>query len=134
MIVLLVSGAFGFFLIRVNSYLTEYILATIESDSGNAVHIDTKPIMKDLKEELHKKDFQFYIQLYLAILIFGLTVAFISIRFSHRVAGPIYRIKTVLDRATLGDFSPRITLRKKDQLKDLAQKLNTLLDTLEKEK
>jgi hypothetical protein len=60
------------------------------------------------------------------ILFFGA----ISIFISHKVAGPLFRIKKSLDKVTQGDLSVVIKLRKWDDLKDLAEHINLLVEEL----
>lgn len=45
---------------------------------------------------------------------------------SHRIAGPIYRIGKYIDLMKQGDYSTCLVLRKKDELKVLAQKITEL--------
>jgi len=44
--------------------------------------------------------------------------------FTHRFAGPLYRFEISLDKMTSGDHSFKIVLRKKDECKSLASKIN----------
>lgn len=60
------------------------------------------------------------------ILFFGV----ISIFISHKVAGPLFRIKKALSQVTKGDLSVVIKLRKWDDLKDLADHVNGLIEEL----
>lgn len=60
------------------------------------------------------------------ILFFGA----ISIFISHKVAGPLFRMKRSLDKVTQGDLSVVIKLRKWDDLKDLAEHINLLIEEL----
>jgi methyl-accepting chemotaxis protein len=60
------------------------------------------------------------------ILFFGV----ISIFISHKVAGPLFRIKKALSQVTNGDLSVVIKLRKWDDLKDLADHVNKLIEEL----
>ena len=55
-----------------------------------------------------------------------------SIFLSHRIAGPIYKIKTVIDKMAKGDLPPSVVLRKNDEFKELAESVNNLLDYLKK--
>jgi methyl-accepting chemotaxis protein len=66
------------------------------------------------------------IELLLAIPI----VFFLGIRQSHRIVGPINRIKRTLEAISNGDFSQRITLRQGDALEDLAKYINTMAESL----
>ena len=49
-------------------------------------------------------------------------------RLTHRVAGPLYRIRTALNRLVDNQPIEPIKLRKNDFLKDLADRVNTLIE------
>ena len=66
------------------------------------------------------------IELLLAIPI----VFFLGIRQSHRIVGPMNRLKRTLEAIGTGDFSQRITLRQGDALEDLAKSINQLAESL----
>ncbi|MFH1836660.1 MAG: hypothetical protein ABH862_00920 [Candidatus Omnitrophota bacterium] len=55
---------------------------------------------------------------------------FIGIRLSHRIAGPIYRIRLYIDSLLKKDYSQGLKLRKKDELKELALKFDQLCSEL----
>ena len=57
-------------------------------------------------------------------------IAWSAFRLSHRIAGPMYRICTSLERIAEGDVSFRIKLRKGDHLMDIEAGLNDVLDRL----
>ncbi len=58
-----------------------------------------------------------------AILI--LIVVFVgALIYSNRIAGPIYRFKTILKLYKLGDYGVEVILRQKDEFKDFAEELN----------
>lgn len=60
------------------------------------------------------------------ILFFGAVSIFIS----HKIAGPLFRLKKSLDKITQGDLDVVIKLRKWDDLKDLAEHINMLVAEL----
>lgn len=62
----------------------------------------------------------------LLILLLGA----ISIFFTHKIAGPVYRFKRVLQEVASGNLGVSITLRKRDELKDLADDLNAVIGEL----
>lgn len=66
------------------------------------------------------------IELLLAIPI----VFFLGIRQSHRIVGPINRIKRTLEAIGNGDFSQRIVLRQGDALEDMAKSINVMCENL----
>ena len=57
-------------------------------------------------------------------------VFFLGIRQSHRVVGPVNRIKRVLEAIGSGDFSQRIVVRRGDALEDVAKSINQMADHL----
>ena len=59
-------------------------------------------------------------------------VYFLGIRQSHRVVGPVNRIKRVLEAIGAGDFSQRIVLRRGDALEGLAKSINEMADSLQR--
>jgi methyl-accepting chemotaxis protein len=60
------------------------------------------------------------------IIFFGA----ISIFVSHKVAGPLFRMKKTLSQVTQGNLNVIVKLRKWDDLKDLAEHVNILVDEL----
>jgi len=64
--------------------------------------------------------------LYLVMVAFLFCVGLWAFIYSHRVAGPIYRIKKNIDELTRGEDIPPVILRKHDDFKDLAASLEKL--------
>lgn len=62
----------------------------------------------------------------IVILLFGI----VSIYVSHKVAGPLYRLKKTLVEVTAGNLNVVVKLRKWDDLKDLADHVNILIEEL----
>ena len=62
---------------------------------------------------------------------FALPVAFVVLAFclvfTHRVAGPIYRFEQTLDRLARGEDIASVKIRKGDELKEMADKLNAVI-------
>jgi len=63
-----------------------------------------------------------------AVLLFSWRILILS----HRLAGPIYRLERDLKDIAKGNFSIRIKFRKKDELKSIAEGINSILDEIEK--
>lgn len=65
------------------------------------------------------------------LLAIGGTVLVISSMFlSHRIAGPLYRFEKVLDSMNAGQLCEIVSLREKDEGKELAVKINHFNATL----
>jgi len=73
------------------------------------------------------------------MLVVGLIPLFILLIFwglilSHRFCGPLDRIEKDLDRILEGDYSIRFKIRKRDGIKSIIDKLNSVLDVLQSKK
>jgi signal transduction histidine kinase len=70
-------------------------------------------------------------QIFFRLICFIFPVIFVitafSIVFSHRIAGPIYRLENTLDRLIRGEDVETLRLRKGDALKEFAEKINSLI-------
>lgn len=62
--------------------------------------------------------------------LFSLLILWFAVLLSHQFVGPLERLEKELDQILAGDSSRRIYLRKKDDLKVIASKINRLLDRL----
>ena len=65
--------------------------------------------------------------LVVSTIILGLCTVVVTLFVSHRIVGPIYRFKKVLDSLGEGDFSISCDIRKKDTLKDVALAFNGMI-------
>jgi len=61
------------------------------------------------------------------LLVLCIVIPF-SLLYSHKVAGPIYRLEQSMELLINGDMDFIITLRKNDEFKYLADKMNALID------
>ncbi len=59
-----------------------------------------------------------------------LVMSFMTIYISHRVAGPVYRLKNILADVAAGNLDVSLSLRKRDDLKDLAEDMDILVNDL----
>ena len=72
--------------------------------------------------------------LFKRLLLIAPLVGILAIVLSHRIAGPIFRIKKTLDEIIQGDYGKRLYLRNTDELKDVAESINKIVELLEKKK
>jgi len=63
----------------------------------------------------------------IVVVIIGLAAIMITLFFSHKIAGPLYRFKKVMEMLEKGDFSSGFKLRRLDQLQDLADTFNSMI-------
>ncbi len=60
----------------------------------------------------------------------GFLVVILSMFLTHRFAGPIFRFEKSIEEMTGGNLNFRVRLRAKDEGKELAEKMNILIDML----
>lgn len=72
--------------------------------------------------------------LYKALTVFGITFFFmiigiliLTMLYSHRIAGPLYRLSQFVKKITEGHLSERVSLREKDVIHPMAEELNELV-------
>lgn len=70
-------------------------------------------------------------QLWLPLAAMFLLLTVHSLLVSHRIAGPLYRFRTVFKAVAEGDLSMRATIRKHDYLHAHARALNEMIEALE---
>jgi methyl-accepting chemotaxis protein len=93
-----------------------------EDASGNKIRVSTTKTVHGVKR------WELVVPPILINNLFMLiVVSVLGILYSHRIAGPVYRINRELGRALDGEAGVRITLRKRDKLRDVATRVNTLL-------
>ncbi len=64
-------------------------------------------------------------------LLFMLLTMAMVFKLTHRYYGPLVSIEKFVDQVADGDYSSRVSLRKRDELQRLATKLNTMATNLE---
>ena len=57
-------------------------------------------------------------------------IVWLGLTASHRIAGPLYRLKQAMKEVTAGDMRVRIKLRDGDQLTDMASIFNAMMERL----
>lgn len=60
----------------------------------------------------------------IVVVIVGFAAVIVTLFVSHKIAGPLYRLKKVMQELENGDFSQDFHIRHLDQLQDLAKTFN----------
>lgn len=81
---------------------------------------------------LRMRDVQGQVIMLLAMLqlVFLAITFLISIFLSHRIAGPLYKLRKALDEISRGNFDQRITFRKNDHFTELQDTFNEMSEHL----
>ena len=67
---------------------------------------------------------------WIVVVIGGSLLVYAALRFTHRIAGPLFRFEKALDNMNAGHLDDFIHLRAKDEGKELADKINGFNDQL----
>jgi methyl-accepting chemotaxis protein len=68
------------------------------------------------------------VSIILQLSVFALLIFGVSLFWTHKVAGPLYRLKNHFGRIAAGDLTPMAVLRQGDQLRQIPELLNKGLD------
>ncbi len=105
----------------VGAVLILYYLSNREiGDSLWSAHLS----IKETRELLENGAKVAGIVTFLAVLIFG----FWSMLDAHRIAGPMHRLKVLLDEVAAGNLTHEIEFRKKDEFQEIAAGVDTLVE------
>lgn len=63
----------------------------------------------------------------IVVILVGLATIAVTLFVSHKIAGPLYRFKKVLETLGKGDFSANFNIRELDQLKAFADAFNGMI-------
>jgi methyl-accepting chemotaxis protein len=84
-------------------------------DNNNQLKIGKTPdIMLDSILSIHG----------ILIIVCGFSILYFVTRFTHKTVGPLFKIGRTIDNMANGDLTSRIYLRKNDECKELADKIN----------
>ncbi|MFH1854690.1 MAG: hypothetical protein ABH815_05200 [Candidatus Omnitrophota bacterium] len=112
-------------LIILGSAITGVLLYIFSSRATTVSLVNTKAVVTSTAEYL----FPLLIQTALIVtLIISVFTIILTLFVSHKIAGPLYRLKKELESIGEGNLNPNFKLRNKDQLHDVA----TTLDGMEK--
>jgi len=60
-------------------------------------------------------------------IIVGITAGILTLLFSHKISGPLYRFKKIMEALEQGDFSSELHIRSADQFHTLADRINGMI-------
>ena len=62
----------------------------------------------------------------LSVTISSITVYILGVRFTHRMAGPVYRLRSNIAEMADGDLGKKVSIREKDYFQSLAAEIDRL--------
>jgi methyl-accepting chemotaxis protein len=105
--------------------ITTGILYFVGKRSTTVSIVDSRVIVRSTADFL----LPILIQTVLAVVVIsGLATIIVTLLFSHKIAGPLYRFKKAIEGVKLGNLSANFHLRNYDQLKGLSSEVNAMID------
>lgn len=118
------------FLVLFGGMLTVMLLYLLGTQSKTVAIQDSRVIAKTTAD--------FILPLILRTVIFvtlvvGVTAGILTLLMSHKLSGPFYRFKKVIQTLKSGDFSSEFNIRSTDQFQGLADELNSMIHNTARE-
>ena len=114
-------------IVFVSSFIVATLLLFLSRNSTTVTIENTKVLVKSTSDFI----FPIVIQTILVVLIFSsLAVVIVTIFTSHKIAGPLYRLKKEIDVLAEADFRRNFSIRGTDQLQELSKSLTNMCNSL----
>lgn len=111
-------------LVVIGGFITIGALFLFTARSSTVAFVNSRAVVKTTAQFLLPLLIQTMIVVTIAVSLAAIALAMFA---SHKISGPLYRFKKVLDSLTEGDFSGDFRLRRYDQLQDLAGAFNDMI-------
>jgi len=108
--------------------VTASILIYYRTDQSLNIHYSA--IISSL---MSLRDTLFSLSIRISLLVSVLTVGgllIIGILYTHRIAGPVYRLKMIASSISRGEIGERVKFRKRDAIHPVADAFNYMIDVL----
>jgi methyl-accepting chemotaxis protein len=115
------------FIVILTSLLICFLFIFLSRDSTTVTIENAKVVVKSTSDFI----FPIIIQTLIIVTAFSaFSVIILTLFTSHRIAGPLFRIKREIELLKDGNLNLNFRIRKNDQLQDLASSLSSLAETL----
>ncbi len=108
-----------------NEFISIQKISAAVDAAGNEITISGPPILTDRFNLIVPP-------ILINNLIILIVISVIGVFYSHKIAGPVYRIQEDIKKVLDGEKDIVIKLRKKDKLKELAEQVNKLIEEYNK--
>lgn len=117
-------------LVLLSGLLTTGMLYILSRRSTTVCIVDSRVVVRTTADFL----LPILIQTMLVVMVFvSLGAILVALFFSHKIAGPLHHFKSKMQVLAQGDFSNNFSLRREDQLRDLADSVNNMITKIRQE-
>jgi len=117
-------------LIILGGLLTTAIVYFLAAKSNTVAFINSRVVVRSTADFMLPLLLQTVL---VVVIIIGLVTIVLALFASHKIAGPMYRLKKVTESLAKGDFSSNFRIRKLDQFQELADAFTSMIAQLRKE-
>ena len=96
--------------------------------------VEMLEMTEEARGQMYQELYQIIGLLGVSSIVFMIIVSIWGIILSHRVAGPLHKLKMSIDNIKNGETDTRVFFRKNDHFQDLAASFNDMMDELTKNK
>lgn len=114
-------------LVIAGGLLTAGILYLLSMRSTTVAIVNSEVVVKSTADFLLPVLIQTVV---VVMVLVSIATIVVTLFVSHKIAGPLYRLKKAMHDLAEGNFSAEINLRPLDQLKDIAQEFNKMAGKL----
>ena len=93
--------------------------------------VTSSPMDNAVKSHLWLELDQFRIQFVAFSLLFLILVFFFGIFLSHRVSGPVCKMKDAMERVRKGDKEVRLLFKESEEFSEMATSFNNMMDSID---
>lgn len=101
----------------------EFFIKSASTTGGNPIAALTPDKIKNLQNQV------LVVLGVLQLIFLGITFI-LTIFISHRIAGPLYKLKRAMEDVAKGNFDLRISFRKNDHFKDIQDTFNDMVQAV----
>jgi len=117
-------------LVAVGGVLTIGILYLLSMQSTTVSILNSRVVVRSTADFLLPVLFQTVI---IVTILVSIATILVTLFVSHKIAGPLYRFKKVMQALAEGDFSSDFRIRHLDQLQDVADAFNNMINKIRQE-
>jgi len=111
-------------LVAIGGALTIAIVYFLARQSNTVAFVNSRVVVKTTADFILPLLIQTVV---IVLVLISLATLAVALFVSHKIAGPLYRFKKVIQQLKEGDFCCDFKIRHLDQLQDLAQELNDMI-------
>jgi len=114
-------------IVMISSFLIGAVIFALTQNSTTVAIENTKVLVKPTADYIWPG---LFLTVVVVTLFSALVVLLLTLFVSHKISGPIFRLRREIDKMSDGDLVRNFNIREKDQLQALAHSLNLMANSL----